>query len=212
MVMKHFMDHAMVSDCNNEENIKLLFRDLENFLKVEPQLPPANKHFVKHGVLNINTSQSREDIVNLISDQAGENEVALLSLYTYRQMDKISWEPFIKAAIERNPVALEGLKGSTAEEAYLLISGLPDESVYDAQRLAQPDEVWNFGRGDGVEKAILLGNYLANNLHLTDLILTVDREKVILETGQSEYRFRSAKNLMARVRLDSHTEHGNAPT
>ncbi len=39
---------------------------------------------------------------------------------------------------------------------------LPDESIYDeAGRLAQPDEVWNYGRGDGVEKALLLANVLS---------------------------------------------------
>ena len=68
----------------------------------------------------------------LISDKAGDNEVALLSLYAYRQMDKIDWKPFVKAALERNPVSLEALKGKTADEAYQLISAMPNESIYDA--------------------------------------------------------------------------------
>ena len=32
---------------------------------------------------------------------------------------------------------------------------LPNESIYDGPaRLAQPDEVWNFRRGDGLERAL----------------------------------------------------------
>ena len=79
-------------------------------------------------------------------------------------MENTDWRPFIKAALERNPVSLEGLKGKTADEAYHLVSGMPNDSIYDGQRLAQPDEVWNFGRGDGVEKALLFANFLYNEL------------------------------------------------
>ncbi len=37
---------------------------------------------------------------------------------------------------------------------------MPDQSIYDDQRLALPDEVWNFRRGDGIEKALLLADYI----------------------------------------------------
>ena len=37
---------------------------------------------------------------------------------------------------------------------------LPDESIYDGNRLALPDEVWNFRRGDGIEKAFLLADFI----------------------------------------------------
>lgn len=41
------------------------------------------------------------------------------------------------------------------------IAALPNESIYDGpSRLAQPDEVWNFGRGDGLEKCLLAANIL----------------------------------------------------
>lgn len=32
---------------------------------------------------------------------------------------------------------------------------MSDKSIYDGPRLAQPDEVWNYRAGDGIEKAIL---------------------------------------------------------
>ncbi len=47
------------------------------------------------------------------------------------------------------------------DDVVAAIEGLENESIYDeAGRLAQPDEVWNYQRGDGVEKAVMLANIL----------------------------------------------------
>ena len=182
-IMNYFIDYAKATHCNNEENIKLLFNDLAHFLNVRPRLPETNKHFVKTETLNINVNQSRQEILQLVSEKAGDHEVALLSLYAYRQMDKTDWKPFVKAALERNPVSLAGLKGKTADAVFHLISAMPNDSIYDTQRLAQPDEVWNFGRGDGVEKALLLANYLCNEKKQNDLDLIVEKTKVTLKSN-----------------------------
>ena len=41
------------------------------------------------------------------------------------------------------------------------IAALGDESIYDGpSRLAQPDEVWNYRTGDGLEKCLLAANIL----------------------------------------------------
>ena len=41
------------------------------------------------------------------------------------------------------------------------IAALEDESIYDGpSRLAQPDETWNYGTGDGLEKCLLAANVL----------------------------------------------------
>jgi len=200
-IMNHCFDHATANKCNTEENIKLLFNDLAHFLKVQPQLPAINKQFVQTEALNINVNQTRQEILQLISEKAGDDEVASLSLYAYRQMDKIDWKPFVKAALERNPVSLEGLKGKTADTVYHLISGMPNDSIYDTQRLAQPDEVWNFGRGDGVEKALLLANYLSNEMKQHDLVLNVEKSNVTLESNQVKYSFRSTKDIVKKMNL-----------
>ncbi|MCX6225137.1 MAG: hypothetical protein NTV01_10395 [Bacteroidia bacterium] len=200
-IMNYFVDLAKATKCNNEGNIKLLFNDLAKFLNVQPQLPATNKKFVQNEVLNININQTRQDILQLISAKASYHEVALLSLYAYRQMDKIDWKPFVKAALERNPVSLEGLKGRKADAVYQLISGMPNESIYDTQRLAQPDEVWNFGRGDGVEKALLFANYLCNESNQYDLWLIVENANVTLESNQVKYVFHSTKDLVRRMNL-----------
>jgi hypothetical protein len=129
------------------------------------------------------------------------NELALLSLYAFRQMDIIDWKPFVKTALERNPVSLIGLKGKSAEEAYQLISHLDNDSIYDAKRIAQPDEIWNFNRGDGVEKGFLLANYLYNELHESNLNLRIENDIVILETQQKKFTFVSSKELVKKVNI-----------
>lgn len=189
---------------NNEENKNMLFRDLCGFLKVEPQLPVTDKKFETTELLKIDTHQSRDEIIHLIKDKAPDNELALLSLYAYRDMENTDWRPFVKAAQERNPVSLEGLKGKTANEAYHLVSNLPNNSIYDGQRLAQPDEVWNFGRGDGIEKALLFANFLYNELKYKDLRLIVDKAKVTLKAGNSNYTFNSKKMIIGQVNLTNY--------
>jgi hypothetical protein len=200
-ITNHFIDYAKANACNNEENIKLLFNDLAHFLNVQPQLPETNKQYIHAEVLNINVNQSRQEIMQLITTKASDYEVALLSLYAYRQMDIIDWKPFLKAALERNPVSLEAMKGNTADVVYNLLSAMPNESIYDAQRLAQPDEVWNFGRGDGVEKALLFANYLYNEMKQHDLNLIIDNAKVTLNSGHLKYSFISTKNIVKELNL-----------
>jgi hypothetical protein len=200
-MLKHFKDLAKDTNCNNEENIKLLFNDLALFLHVQPKLPALNKQFEQSEVLNINVNQTRQDIVELITTKSVDNEVALLSLYAFRQMDKIDWKPFVKAALERNPVSLEGLKGKTAGAVYKMISDMPNDSIYDTQRLAQPDEVWNFGRGDGVEKALLFANYLHNEQKSHDLFMIIDKANVTLVSDQVKHVFHSSKNLEKQINL-----------
>lgn len=194
-IMEFFVEHARSIQCNTEDNLRALFRDLKKFLEVVPQLPGDDKNFVKHEPLEIHPELTRQEILDYINLKAEVNNVALLSLYAFRQMDRIDWQPFIKAAIERNPVSIEGLKGKSVDEAYVVLSGFPNESIYDGKRLAQPDEVWNFGRGDGIEKAFLLSNYIYH-LSKTEIVkLSVDKENVSLSAGNKIYGFVSGKNI-----------------
>jgi hypothetical protein len=146
--------------------------------------------------LPLQPQQTRDEIVELVQQQSATSETALLALYVYRNMDAIDWKPFIKAALERNPVSVDGLKDKLPEEAYLFLKSLPDESIYDGVRLAQPDEVWNFRRGDGVEKAFVLANVLRRRLPGLKMELSINRRVVLLETGEASYRFTSSKNIV----------------
>jgi hypothetical protein len=201
-IKEFFVNLSKATTCNNEENINLLLCDLADFLRVNPQLPSENKQFEHVKTLNINVNQSRGDILQLISDESAENEVALLSLYAYRQMDKIDWTPFVKSALERNPVSVEGLKGKTVDAAYELIINMPDHSIYDSQRLAQPDEVWNFGRGDGIEKAFLMANFLYHEWNQCEMSIIIENAAVTLESNNIRYSFHSEKNLVKQLSIN----------
>ncbi len=67
----------------------------------------------------ISITDSREDIIRKVRALAGQSEMALLSLYAYRDMAVTDWRPFIKAAIERNPVCHSHLGGKTPDEIYV---------------------------------------------------------------------------------------------
>lgn len=200
-VMDKFQNYARESHCRLEDQISVLSGELSAFLNVQPKLPSMHKHFIPDETLNIGVHMSRQEIMDLITEKSVDHEVALLSLYTYRQMDKIDWKPFIIAALDRNPVSLENLKELEPEAVYDLISAMPDESIYDGQRLAQPDEVWNFGRGDGIEKALMLANYLFNIKKQEGIGLFVNKDKVTLEAAGAIYSFVSAKNLVKQINL-----------
>ena len=77
---------------------------------------------------------------------------------------------------------------------------MPDESIYEEPgRLAQPDEVWNYGRGDGVEKAMLLANIIHNRRPGDDIEMKVSGDKVILRVGGKIYDFKSRKGLLEQT-------------
>jgi hypothetical protein len=202
----YFFSHYKKFNCGHikEEYVEImgkLFEKLEKFINLSPRLPLCDKNFVKEEILNIGIEHSREEILEYIFEKAQTNEVAKNALYTYRQMDKIDWRPFFKAAFERNPVCLENLENMTVDEVYKILNLMPNHSIYDGKRLAQPDEVWNFKCGDGIEKAILMANYLINKKVAGNLKLIVSSNKVVLENEINQYHFTSDKNLNKEIML-----------
>jgi len=200
-VKTHFLDQAKSKGCNRYENIELMFKGLAEFMHTEPRLPKTDKNFVAVPQLKITTTQSREEIIDLIVAESSRNEMARLSLYAHRPMDLLDWKPFLKAAFERNPVANIGLSNMSIDDAYQCLKSLGNESIYDANRLALPDEVWNFQTGDGVEKAIALANYIISLDHQAEPILDVDGANVRIEFNGAQYEFVSEKHLKKRISL-----------
>lgn len=200
--VKAYIDNlAEASSCSSDHHVRQLIVDVDKFLRVQPQLPSMEKEFIASDDINLTIDQSRDEMIALITKKASSSETALLSLYVYRQMDKIDWTPFMKAALERNPVSIEGLKGMNEEDAYKTLSALSNESIYDGVRLAQPDEVWNYSRGDGAEKAILFANYLINKNQQHTLKISIRGEKVTLEHNKKAYTFLSTKGLQKEVTI-----------
>jgi hypothetical protein len=134
--------------------------DLTRFLRLEPRLPDAGRelNYVAAPPIEITPAMSREDIVQYLETLRGRLPTADLAFYALRDFARTDWAPFIKAALERNPVSINGARDLTDDQVAERLAGLPNESIYDGARMAQPDEVWNFGRGDGFERALCLAN------------------------------------------------------
>jgi hypothetical protein len=78
---------------------------------------------------------------------------------------------------------------------------MSDESIYDGTRLALPDEVWNFRRGDGIEKAFLLADFILHNNRSATVSIQIDDKKVLLTSEKVSYHFASYKSLNKILKL-----------
>jgi len=70
----------------------------------------------------------------------------------------------------------------------------PDESIYEGSGLAMPDEVVNYQRGEGTEKAITFVN-IAKSRYL-DIIREQQDKKIILKIQNRRYEFPMTKKLI----------------
>jgi hypothetical protein len=178
-----------------------MFKDLQEFIFTDPKIPSDNKSFINSIIPVITTEDTREEITETILSLTEKSETALLTLFVYRQMDKIDWRSFVKAAIERNPVCFTDLNSRSATEVYKILDNLPNESIYDGNRLALPDEVWNFSRGDGIEKAFLLADFITQKDSASSLLIEIRNKKVRLSYNGEDYLFTSAKSFSKSVKI-----------
>ena len=177
-----------------------LVEELADFVYAEAKLPTINKNFVPTAPIEISTEQNREQIIDYLRQLRASNSTADLAFYAYRDMGTCDWVPFVKAAVERNPVSIETASSMTIEQAYDWLSGLANESIYPDNRLAQPDEVVNYGRGDGVEKALTLANVIRQRSPDQDIEIIAEGDNVVLK-GQNEYRFLSGKGFEKHITI-----------
>jgi len=175
--------------------------DLHRFVHIEADLPGGDKNFHDAGVIQVSVEQSREEIIEHLRQARAHNAVADLAFYAFRDMEGCDWRPFVKAAIERSPVSLEMTKSMPIEEVYDWLTRLAGTSIYEENRLAQPDELANYDTGDGLEKAFLLASVLRRRHPEQDLHLEVDNSRVILR-GARDYEFVSAKSLQGQVGIE----------
>jgi hypothetical protein len=171
---------------------------LTEFLHIQARLPSQEKNFSRKASLEISAEMTRAEIVDYLTSKRKSNPTADLAFYAFRDMDTCDWRPFAKAAVERCPVSLQMASSLSIEEAYQWLQGLDDASIYDGNRLAQPDEVANYGTGDGLEKAFTLANILRHKSPKEDCTLKVHKSSVTLK-GSQTFEFTSAKRLQHRV-------------
>ncbi len=195
-------EFKMLFPTEHDDCVDRMFRDIKEFTVTEPRLPVPDKDFVTEITPDISVNDTRDDIIRKIRELSGVSEMALLTLYAYRDMERTDWKPFIKAAIERNPVCHSPLSGKTADEIFGIIGSLKNKSIYDSGRMAQPDEVWNFGRGDGAEKAFLMADAILYNDPAATVTVSMADSAVTLEYQEREFHFSSFKghNVKAVIR------------
>jgi hypothetical protein len=184
-----------------EDKIHEMFIELKDFIFIDPKIPVPEKDYISTARLNISSNNSREEILSLINKSAASSDQALLTLYVYRQMNKIDWLPFIKAAFERNPVCFNDLGGKTNEEVFSILQNLPNSSIYDEDRLALPDEVWNFRQGDGIEKALLLTDFMVHTDNSKEILIKIEKNKVSVTIQGGIFRFVSNKNMSKTIHI-----------
>ena len=133
---------------------------------VEPRLPDAGRvRFVREDApIGITPEMGYAEIADRLEALRGKNRAAALAPYAGHELGKTEPGPFVKAALCRSPVSRAALRGMPEETVLETIGALAGESVYDGpSRLAQPDEVWNFRRGDGLEKCLLAANAIGGD-------------------------------------------------
>ncbi len=71
---------------------------------------------------------------------------------------------------------------------------MTNESIYDEERLATPDEVVNFGRGDGLEKALVMADVLkSRGAGKITINIEAGKEAVLTVDGK-DYSFKGCRN------------------
>jgi len=169
-------------------------RKLLEFVQIEPRLPHPGKTFIPSDNIDLPIGLSREEVIAKIEAYRETHPVADLAFYAYRDLSKTDWEPFLKAAFERNPASSEATRDLPLGKLVEQISAMADDSIYEGPRLAQPDEVWNFERGDGAERVLLLVNILiarrAENVRFEIL-----PDRAVVEWNGGEMSLPSGKGL-----------------
>jgi hypothetical protein len=183
--------HLSCSCFNAEEVIA----DLFNFCTLDIRLPSEQKMGEPGPCVRIPPDSTREEIIELLEAERDSNPVIDLAFYAYRDLRRTAWKPFLKAALERNPACINALKDIELEGVAEQLARMENVSIYDGTRMAQPDEVWNFKRGDGLEKALCLMNIARQRFPQDTAQLSGDEHSVCVRVRARDYRFETTKRL-----------------
>ncbi len=206
--ISHFDEESMHGlaekiDCTQDMSRKMsVIEGLVDFVHLEPELPEtANKTFAGPGPITIEPGTGREEIMEYLRGLRGSHPIADLAFYASRDLAVTDWAPFVKAGIERNPVCVEKTSTLSEDELIAAFEAMPNESIYDSSRMAQPDEVWNFQRGDGLERAFTLGHVWKKRHADAAVKLTAAGPSVELSLDGRTVNFESAKGLEKELEL-----------
>lgn len=173
---------------------------LADFIYTKASLPNLDKDFSPPDPIEISIEQNREGLIDYLQHKRRSHSTADLAFYAYRDMDSCDWTPFIKAAMERNPASIQKAATLSLDQVYQWLDQMDNSSIYDAKRLAQPDEVNNYSRGDGLEKAILLANVIRERDSSQEIEIKANKRDILLK-ADDEYRFTSDKDLEKAIHI-----------
>lgn len=176
-------------------NVEEVIADLGAFCRIVPDLPGSEKNWIGGQTIDIDGLTEREAVMDYLESIRESNPVADLAFSAFRDMKRAPWKPFLKAALERNPVSISGAGKLDADQLAEKLKNMETVSIYDGSRMAQPDEVWNYNRGDGLEKAICMMNVLREKYPEDRIALKGDKENVCVVSGNREYVFQTGKGL-----------------
>ena len=170
--------HAIIGDtCMNATE---MVNQLVKFCHTLPRLPHTDHvtFDATEGAFTITPEMTREEILAQIEVMRTVNPTADLAFYAWRDLSRTDITPFLYAALTRNPVSREHARDLDVAHIIERLQAWPNDSIYEEPfRVAQPDEVWNFKRGDGFEKALLLGTIVQDRF--ADLKLIRDTSNTI---------------------------------
>ncbi|UCD30169.1 MAG: hypothetical protein JSV03_06780 [Planctomycetota bacterium] len=173
---------------------------LADFVHTDAKLPALDKNFLPPNPIEISVGQTREQITDYLRHIRQNNTTADLAFYAYRDMETCDWAPFIKAAVQRNPVSIGMMDSMSTEQIAARLEQMDGVSIYDGKRLAQPDEVANYNTGDGIEKAFLLANIIRQRHPQQDIQILAANSAVMLKAAD-EYRFTSNKGFEKQITI-----------
>jgi hypothetical protein len=186
--LKAYLQHSCLK-------IDEVIRELICFCKIDPRLPHTDKQQINQKPITLEGITGREAIINHLESIRTSHPIADLAFSAYRDMQRAPWKPFVKAALERNPVSIDSTKNYSVDEIVGKLGGFANESIYDGSRMAQPDEVWNYRRGDGWEKALCLLNILKSRDNAT---IAFSGVTATVSIGNSEIaNYQTAKTLQS---------------
>ena len=197
--MNKFMEEIYCPHIRKDEILAALFE----FANLKPKLPGREKTFIETEPIDLTNDMGREDIISYLESIRVKNTTADLAFYAYRDLSRTSWDPFVKAAIERNPVSVEECEKYNNDKIIHIMETMPNKSIYDSSRLAQPDEVWNYRMGDGLERAICLANILKNRNSYKNISINVEKDNVTIILDEITIKWPSAKGLNGNISVTS---------
>lgn len=176
--------------------VEELISDLISYCKTEPKLPSIDKQWKSQEPITLDIFKSRDEIINYLESIRNRHPVADLSFTAFRDMKRAPWKPFLKAALERNPVSIKDAEEFTIDQVAEKLDKMGNISIYDTTRMAQPDEIWNYNRGDGLEKAICLINIIKGRTPDEEVSLAGEGGTVCVSIKNgNEYIFTTHKNI-----------------